>query len=151
MYTAFDSTAYGSVGLDAGYTDREFNARRFTQQGRGGATLVGDPDVVFGPDGLGRVSSIREVTFPNDSYLADNLLVGGYAQLETPMAPWLKFLGLLRFERFRQRVESNSPFSDEPVPTEGTDRTDLDPMPSATFAFEINDEMFVKLGYAFLF
>lgn len=146
-YEAFDSTAYLSVGADAGYTDREFNARRFTQQGRGGATLVGDPDTVFGQRGLGRQSSIREVTFANDSYLADNLLVGGYAQLETPMAPWLKFLGLLRFEAFRQRVQSNSPFSDEPVPTEGTDRTDLDPMPSANFSFQINDEMFVKLGY----
>ena len=147
LYTAFDSTAYASIGIDAGYTDREFNARRFVQQGRGGATLVGDPGVVFGPEGMGTVSSIQEITRAEDSYLANNLLVGGYAQLETPMAPWLKFLGLLRFEAFRQQVESNSPFSNEPTPAEGTDRTDLDPMPSATFAFQINDEMFVKLGY----
>ena len=147
LYEAFDSTAYASIGMDAGYTDRGFDARRFTQQGRGGATLVGDPEVVFGPDGLGPISTIAEVTFSDDSYTANNLLVGGYAQLETPIAPWLKFLGLLRFEAFRQQVESKSPFTNDPTLPERTDRTDLDPMPSATFSFQINDEMFVKLGY----
>ena len=147
LYQAFDSTAYASIGMDAGYTDRDFNARRFTQQGRGGATLVGDPEVVFGPEGLGPISTIAEVTFSDDSYAANNLLVGGYAQLETPIAPWLKFLGLLRFEAFRQQVESKSPFSNDPAASEATNRTDLDPMPSATFSFQINDEMFVKLGY----
>jgi outer membrane receptor protein involved in Fe transport len=147
LYEAFDSTAYASIGMDAGYTDRDFNARRFTQQGRGGATLIGDPEVVFGPEGLGPISTIAEVTFSDDSYSANNLLVGGYAQLETPIAPWLKFLGLLRFEAFRQQVESKSPFSNDPEASEGTNRKDLDPMPSATFSFQINDEMFVKLGY----
>ncbi len=147
LYEAFDSTAYATIGFDGGYTDRDFNARRFTQQGRGGSTLIGDPEVVFGPDGLGPISTIREITRGDDSYVASNTLVGGFAQLQTPMAPWLKFLGLLRFEMFRQQVRSESPFSNDPVEAEGTDRTDLDPMPSATFSFEINDEMFVKLAY----
>jgi outer membrane receptor protein involved in Fe transport len=147
IYQAFDSTAYFSTGFDSGYTDRAFDARRFTQQGRGGTTLVGDPAMVFGPTGLGRLSTIREVTRPDDSYIADNLLLGGFAQLQTPIAPWLRFLGLLRFEAFRQRVDSSSPFADSSVPSQGTDRWDLDPLPSANFAFQINDEMFVKLGY----
>ena len=146
-YQAFESTAYLSFGADVGYTDRSFDARRYTQQGRGGRTLFGDPEVVFGPEGLGPISTIREVTRPDDSYLADNLLVGGYAQLQTPMAPWLRFLGLMRFEAFRQKVDSNSPFNDSGAVSEGTDRTDLDPLPSANFAFQINDKMFVKLGY----
>ncbi|MGB5351182.1 MAG: carboxypeptidase regulatory-like domain-containing protein [Polyangiales bacterium] len=147
VYEAFGSTAYASLGFDAGYTDRAFDARRFTQQGRGGATLVGDPEDLFGPDGLGPISTIREITRPYDSYTADNRLLGGYAQLETPIAPWLKFLGLLRFESFRQRVTSSSPFTDDVVEPRNTDRQDLDPMPSATFSFEINEKMFVKLGY----
>lgn len=147
VYQAFDSTAYASVGFDAGYTDRDFNARRFTQQGRGGSVLIGDPDVLFGPDALGPVSTIKEVTRPEDSYVASNFLIGGYAQLETPMAPRLKFLGLLRFEAFKQQVTSSSPFSDSDEEPEGTDRTDLNPMPSANFSIEINEKMFVKLGY----
>jgi hypothetical protein len=147
LYKALDSTAYATIGIDAGYTDRSFNARRFTQQGRGGSVLVGDPEVLFGPNGLGPVSTIREVTRPDDSYVASNTLVGGFAQLETPIARWLKFLGLLRFEAFRQQVQSSSPFADSSEATPGTDRTDLDPMPSANFSFEINDKMFVKLGY----
>ncbi|MGB5811112.1 MAG: carboxypeptidase regulatory-like domain-containing protein [Polyangiales bacterium] len=146
VFEAFDSTAYGKVGFDGGYTDRTFNARRFTQQGRSGV-LIGDPDVVFGPDGLGPISTIREVTREDDSYVASNLLLGGFAQLETPMASWLKFLGLLRFEVFRQEVTSRSPFGDSAVEPDGTNRTDIDPLPSANFAFEINKEMFVKIGY----
>ncbi|MGB5524124.1 MAG: outer membrane beta-barrel protein [Polyangiales bacterium] len=147
VFKAFDSTAYATVGFDAGYTDRSFNARRFTQQGRGGAPLIGDPEVLLGPEGLGPISTIREVTRPNDSYVASNFLIGGYAQLETPMAPRLKFLGLLRFEAFRQQVTSSSPFSDGRDEAEGTDRQDLDPMPSANFSIEINEKMFVKIAY----
>jgi len=147
VFEAFDATAYATVGFDAGYTDRDFNARRFTQQGRGGTALIGDPEVLLGPDGLGPISTIREVTRPDDSYVANNFLVGGFAQLETPIAPRLKFLGLLRFEAFRQQVTSNSPFSDSSDEPEGTDRQDLDPMPSATFSIEINEKMFVKIGY----
>ncbi|MEM9729223.1 MAG: carboxypeptidase regulatory-like domain-containing protein, partial [Myxococcota bacterium] len=147
VYEAFDQTAYATIGFDGGYTDRDFNARRFTQQGIGGRAIIGDPEVIFGPNGLGTISTIREVTRPDDSYVASNLLLGGFAQLETPMAPWLKFLGLVRFEAFRQQVDSDSPFSDSPVESQGTDRTDLDPLPSANFAFEINEKMFIKLGY----
>jgi len=147
VYEAFDSTAYASVGFDAGYTDRDFNARRFTQQGRGGSVLIGDPEALFGPDSLGPVSTIREVTRPADSYVASNFLIGGYAQLETPIAPRVKFLGLLRFESFKQEVTSNSPFSGSNEEPEGTNRRDLDPMPSANFSIEINEKMFVKLGY----
>ncbi len=147
VYEAFESTAYASLGFNGGYTDREFNARRFTQQGRGGSLLVGDPEVLFGPDGLGPVSTIREVTRPEDSYVASNLLLGGYAQLETPIAPRTTFLGLLRFEAFRQEVTSQSPFSDADIEPEGTNRQDLNPMPSANFSVEINEKMFVKIGY----
>ncbi len=147
VYEAFDSTAYATVGFDAGYTDRDFNARRFTQQGRGGAPLIGDPEALLGPEGLGPISTIREVTRPDDSYVASNFLIGGYAQLETPMAPRLKFLGLLRFETFRQQVTSSGPFSTGRDEAEGTDRQDIDPMPSANFSIEINEKMFVKIAY----
>ena len=56
---------------------------------------------------------------------------------------------MLRFEAFNQRVRSESPFADpgDQVESVGTDRTDLDPLPSANFKFDINDKMFVKLGY----
>ena len=71
--------------------------------------LVGDPEDLFGPDGLGPISTIREITRPYDSYTASNRLLGGYLQLETPIAPWLKFLGLMRFEVFRQRGHFQQP------------------------------------------
>ena len=147
LYKAFESTAYGSVGFQSGYQDRSFTARRFVQQQIGNARLVGDPEVLFGPDLLGPETTIVEITQIEDSYVASNRLLSGYAQLETPMAPWLSFLGLVRFESFNQQVQSDSPFADSTEPVEGTNRTDNDPLPSGTFKFKINEEMFVTLGY----
>jgi hypothetical protein len=149
LFEAFEGTAYGSVGAYGGYQDRDFTARRFTQIQLGNRQLIGDPEVLFDESNLGTVSTIREVTDITDSYVANNRLLAVYAQLETPMAPWLKFQGLLRFEAFTQRVKSQSPFAEviDPSQIKSTDRTDLNPLPSATFRFEVNPEMFVILGY----
>ncbi|MEM8610182.1 MAG: carboxypeptidase regulatory-like domain-containing protein [Myxococcota bacterium] len=148
VYEAFERTAYGEFGLIGSYQDRDFTARRFEQIQLPGQDLIGDPEVLFGFDNIGTISTIREITQTPDSYVADNRLLGAYAQLETPIAPWLSFLGLMRFEAFTQRVASQSPFSADPsTEAEGTDRTDLDPLPSANFKFEINEKMFVRLGY----
>lgn len=141
--------AYGTLGVDAGYEKRDFLVRRFQMRPFAGGVLNGDPEVLYGPDGLGTLSQIQESTLADDAYDASNTLYGGYLQLETPITEWLKFLGLMRFEVFRQQVISKSPFGDTAgdTPVEGTDRRDLDPMPSATFSFEINPEMFVKVAY----
>jgi outer membrane receptor protein involved in Fe transport len=156
LFAAFDSTAYATIGLDGGYEKRDFLARRFSMTAYpGGSIPTGDPEVVFGPDGLGTDSLLNEITTANDSYKASNTLFGGYLQLETPMSDWLKFLGLIRMEVFRQQVENEDPFADDPgrppLPPDferlNTDRTDIDPMPSANLAFTINPKMFVKIGY----
>jgi outer membrane receptor protein involved in Fe transport len=149
VYQAFESTAYLSFGVNGGYQDRDFTARRFVYLNEANSQLIGDPETIFSATSVGRVSRISEVTRIQDSYVASNTLGAGFAQLETPMAPWLRFLGLLRFEAFNQRVRSESPFSGavSPEDVQETNRTDLDPLPSANFAFTINDEMFVKIGY----
>ncbi len=149
LYQAFESTAYLSFGAYGGYQDRDFTARRFVQQQLGTSRLVGDPEVLFDGLNMGSLSTVREITSINDSYVASNRLLAAYAQLETAMAPWLKFLGLVRYEGFTQRVRSESPFAEvvDPDQIKSTDRTDHNPLPSGTFRFEINDQMFVILGY----
>lgn len=149
LYNAFDRTAYGEIGFFGGYQNRDFTARRFVEQQLPPASLYGDPEVLFNELNLGNISTIREITRIADSYVASNRYLAGYAQLETPMAPWLKFLGLMRFESFTQQVRSQSPFAEITNPEDilETNRTDLNPLPSATFRFEINKEMFVTLGY----
>lgn len=149
LFEAFESTAYASIGISGGYQGRDFTARRFVQQQLGAFDLNGDPEDLFGGANLGQITTIREITQIEDSYIANNTIGGGYAQLETKIAPFLKFLGLMRFEVFNQRVRSESPFAEavEPDEIKRTNRTDYDPMPSATFRFEINEEMFVILGY----
>ncbi len=150
LYEAFERTSNLEVGVTGNYTDRNFEARRFVQQQLGNNRLVGDPEVLFDFENMGKISTIREVTRIEDSYLADQWLVGGYAQLETPIAPWLDFLGLLRFEAFTQQVTSQSPFAAgafNPDLIRATNRTDLNPLPSATFRFKINEQQNVKLAY----
>jgi hypothetical protein len=156
LWSAFESTAYATIGVDGGYETSNFLARRFAMAPYPGSSVpTGDPEVVFGPQGLGTDSIQNEITNANDSYEASNTLAGGYLQLETPMAEWLKFLGLLRMEVFRQQVENRDPFENDPArpplppdfEAQNTDRTDIDPMPSANLAFTINPEMFVKIGY----
>jgi outer membrane receptor protein involved in Fe transport len=156
LWKAFDGTAYGTVGFDAGFEKRDFLARRFIIAPYTGQSIpVGDPEAVFGPEGLGTLTLLNEITTRNDGYRANNTLLGGFLQLETPMTSWLKFLGLLRMEVFNQRVENEDPFADDPARgppppdfvRQNTDRKDVDPMPSANFAFTINPEMFVKIGY----
>jgi outer membrane receptor protein involved in Fe transport len=156
LWKAFEGTAYGTVGFDAGFQKRDFVARRFAIAPFPGASIpVGDPESLFGPEGLGTLTLLSEITTRNDGYRADNTLLGGYLQLETPMTTWLKFLGLLRMEVFRQQVENEDPFADDPARgppppdfvRQNTDRRDIDPMPSANFAFTINPKMFVKVGY----
>ncbi len=156
LWKAFDGTAYGTVGFDAGFEKRDFLARRFIIAPYTGQSIpVGDPEAVFGPEGLGTLTLLNEITTRNDGYRADNTLLGGFVQLETPMTSWLKFQGLLRMEVFHQRVENEDPFAEDPARgppppdfvRQNTDRRDVDPMPSANFAFTINPEMFVKIGY----
>ena len=150
VYKAFDSTAYLTLGVDGGYEKRDFVVRRFVMRPFTSGTVNGDPEEVYGDDSLGTITNIEENTLGDDSYDASNTLIGGFAQLQTPMSQWLKFLGLLQLQVFRQQVQSKSPFAEEAAeagPVAGTDRTDIDPMPSANFAFQINPEMFVKLGY----
>jgi hypothetical protein len=149
IYQAFESTAYLSFGANGGYQDRDFTARRFVYLNAPNAQLIGDPETVFSNSGIGRISRVSEITRVQDSYVASNTLLAGFAKLETAIAPWARFEGLLRFEAFNQQVRSESPFSGAVAPgdIEETDRTDLDPLPSANFAFTINDQMFVKVGY----
>jgi len=158
LWSGFDSTAYASVGIDGGYEKSDFAARRFTMApfpGPGASVPTGDPEALFGPEGLGTLTLMNEITTAQDSYNASTSLYGGYLQLETPMAEWLKFLGLIRMEVFRQQVESFDPFEGDPArpplppdyEPQNTDRTDIDPMPSANLAFTINPKMFVKIGY----
>jgi hypothetical protein len=146
MFKAFDSRGYGTIGVNGAYEQRDFLVRRFNMRPFRAGTVEGDPESVYGPTGLGVISTVEETTLNNDSYDASNTSIGGFMQLETPIAKWLRFLGLMQLQVFRQQVESSSPFG-EPSVAEGTDRTDIDPLPSASFAFTINEQMAVKLGY----
>lgn len=149
VFQAFESTAYATIGFDGGYEQRDFTVRRFEMRPFSSGTINGDPELLFDDENLGLLTNIQENTLADDSYTASNRLLAGFVQLETPMTPWLKFLGLLQFQAFRQQVESTSPFQEETGTEEvpGTDRQDINPLPSANFSFEINPKMFVKVGY----
>ena len=63
------------------------------------------------------------------------------------MAP--SFRGFFDSRRSTRGCDPRGPFaaSTNPADIQETNRTDLDPLPSANFKFTINDRMFVRVGY----
>ena len=136
-------------------TERDFTARRFTSSGlRRRRASRRRPRSRLRSRWPGTDQHDRRSHAPTTATRQATPGSEATLQLETPMADWLKFLGLLRMEVFRQQVETKSPSSNDPADPAAarlerpTDRTDLDPMPSANFSLSRSiDEMFVKLGY----
>ncbi len=147
--------AYAAVGGQVDYGKRDFLNRRFEYRNVTNEVLLGDPEVVLGPVGLGTVSSVDENTSENDSYEADQKLYTGFVQLESPITDWLKTLVGVRLEVFDQFIESKDPFAEPNPPPltpeereeRVTDRTDIDFLPSLNTSFQLNEEMFIRVAY----
>ena len=139
--------AYGTAGLQVDAGRRDFTSRRFVYRPLPNQDLIGDPQVVLGPTGLGTVSTVEELTGPDDSYNADQQLYAAFFMFETPVTDWLKTLVGVRTEIFDQLVESKSPFPEDTTDGQQTDRLDIDYLPSLNSSFKMNDKMFIKLAY----
>ncbi len=138
------------------YEKRDFAARRFVQQQPGGASFHRRPGSSLRPIRPRNLDHhSNEITNRRQLQRPATLSYGGYLQLETPMAAWLKFLGFSVSRCSAQQVQivrarsrrSASP----PLPPTSRSRTRIartsTRLPSANFAFTINPKMFVKLGY----
>ena len=150
LYQAFEGTAYGSVGFLGLYQPRDFTARRFVQQQLGGSQLIGDPETLFNESQHGSRHHHSRDHADRGQLRGQQPSACGICAARNPHCPLVdSSSGFVRFEGFTQQVRSDSPFAEatDPNDIKETNRTDLNPLPSATFRFQANEKMFVILGY----
>jgi outer membrane receptor protein involved in Fe transport len=132
--------------------DRDFDMRRFRHLLAPGADRglqALPPDLLFSRENIGAVTQLVEVTQTTDSYRATQSLGAAYGLVDWPVVDWLRFVGGVRVEGFRQTVAAQSPFAelsggDAPV---SRARTDVDPLPSASLVVQPMTDMFVRFAY----
>ena len=146
------SEGWGTVGGRAQMTSRGFVNRRFR--------MLQDPlntdqtayqqstEELFGAQGIGALTRMREFTRPDDSYTSTQNLYAAFAMVETPIVGPLSLVAGARLEVFGQRVQSQSPFeSEESDEVQGTDRLDINVLPAAAFRLKLSDKMNLRAAY----
>ncbi|MCS6988323.1 MAG: TonB-dependent receptor [Chloroherpetonaceae bacterium] len=133
------------------YTDksRNFQARRFDYRPNNFSGLFGvKAEQLFSPDSLesGR-TDLRDNTFPQDRYEADEKIRAGYAMVELPLTYALKFVGGARVEQNKVSVRSDVGLVGQPQPVEGGfDRVNF--LPSVNFIYSIGEQMNVRASFS---
>ena len=148
--------AYGTVGARARAAKRDFETRRFAwQQGlqANNPQLVGDPDDLFGDEGIGTLSQVRETTngVGPDAYDGKQQLYAAFATVETPLGhERFKLLTGVRMEAFLQQVQGFNPIDPSQVadPDDNVDRSDLDFLPAVNLSYELKEDMFLRAAYS---
>lgn len=139
------------VKMGALYTNksRSFQARRFDYRPNDFSNLFGiGPEELFSPEYLesGR-TDLRDNTFPQDRYDADENIRAGYAMIELPLTYALKFVGGIRAEQNKVSVRSDVGLVGQPQPVEGGfDR--LNWLPSINFIYSIGEQMNVRASFS---
>lgn len=128
-------------------SDRRFDARRFRYDyiGSSSSGRYLQPEQLFGPESVGDQTEIVEVTLPTDSYRAQALSGAIFGQTGFKITPRLQANVGVRYEAFDQSIEAVSPWSSGDGESHG--RTDHDALPSASVAWELYPDMFVRAAY----
>jgi TonB dependent receptor/Carboxypeptidase regulatory-like domain/TonB-dependent Receptor Plug Domain len=143
----------GQVTLRAGgllrYTERGLRIRRFNWLTRTRAPADGvylPPSQLFSPENINTYLRIDETTSSRDGYDAQQQLTAAYLSLEWAPFDFLRFVGGIRGESFRQEVRTFDPRGEDPAQL-AVARTDLDPLPSASVIAEVTSDVFIRAGY----
>jgi outer membrane receptor protein involved in Fe transport len=145
-----------SLGGRVGFSDRTFTTRRFQMQetfsDSDPIVYTQDPETLFGPDGLGTLTRMVEVTQAKDSYVAAQRGYAALLLLETPLVGALSLAGGARLEVNSQKVQSRSPFPEDNTPetlaANRSDRTDVDVLPGVALKYRLPRDMYLRAAYA---
>lgn len=130
---------------------RNFSARRFTYQlGSGGALAVlnKQPDELFTAESVENGTlRLDEATLGVDTYNANELISAGYAMMELPIVPQLRFVGGLRLEQNKLELNSTDGLGAAAVPvTAGFDR--LNVLPSLNLIYSPIEAINFRLAFS---
>lgn len=144
-----------TLGGRVGLSDRSFSIRRFQLQesfsDADPIVYTQNPEILFGPEGLGSLTRMTETTSAKDSYVASQRHFALSVLLETPLWGGLSMAGGVRIEANSQKVQSRSPFAEENTPetlaANRSERSDLDYLPGVAFKYRLSPEMFLRAAY----
>lgn len=147
--------ATGKTGYMGRISERHFTARRFLfSHNQGVATfedLAQPPEQLFDPSNFDEPDPLlefEEASEPLDGYNADQDAHAGYVTLDVPVfEDTLRLLPGVRAEWFRQKIESEAPYSNSTDPTEGTSKSDFDWLPAGAAVVNLSDKMAIRGGY----
>jgi hypothetical protein len=140
-----------SLGVQAQGSDRDFDGRRFRFRfvGSDPATLRLDPETMLSPDHIGPDFLPEEMTLQEDAYTAGLTILGGYTSAEALLAPELRVVGGVRYERANQTLSNGSLFATGGVMlAEPLDRDESDFMPTTSVIFSPRADMNVRTAYS---
>ncbi len=136
------------LGYSNRFSERSFTARRFGVRFRGELDdRYLPPDELFAPENFGDVFDLRELTRPDDGYVATGEKHAGFISVDYPVLSWLKTNLGLRVESFLQKIEAKSPFSTSGDVASTGRNNDLDLLPAASLMFEVSERASVRLAY----
>jgi hypothetical protein len=139
------------VGAQAQGLDRDFDGRRFRFRfvGMDPATRRLDAETMLSPEHIGPDFLPEETTSQEDSYRAGLSVLAGYASAEATLAPQLRVVGGLRYERANQTLENGSIFATAGVVLpEPIDRTESHPLPTGSVIVSPRSDMNVRFAYS---
>ncbi len=134
--------------------ERTFSMRRFQyRRADGGSSdvLSLPPDELLASSQIPSNVFVQENTVGTDGYQASQTLAAGFAMLDWSLLPWLRAVGGVRAEGFRQSVLPASPLfpREEGASMSAVDtrRTDVDALGSAGLIFTLAEGMAIRLNY----
>jgi len=139
------------VGFAARETWRNFSQRRFRYDVVGSLNGINylPPEQLFGT--LDERHFWSEFTRPDDGYNARQSLYAAFAMVDWSIVSWLRLVGGVRAESFRQVIENKTEFAAAGGATSvlvGTRRTNVDALPSVGLVFGLTDNLFLRTNYA---
>lgn len=127
---------------------RNFSARRF------GVRYIGnveerslDPNTLFRREGFADRFQLRELTRPDDGYVADLLLLSGYVSVDTKLVDAVRTIIGVRIEDSRQSIQAESPYANPGQETVSGNQDNFDPLPSAALIGLLSETQSLRLVY----
>ena len=135
-------------GLTLSSGRRVFSARRF------GVRYIGtveerslEPNALFAREGFGERFQFRELTRPDDGYVADLFLFGGYLSVDLSIWQELRAIAGLRIEDSLQSIEAQSPYANPGQELASGEKNYFDPLPSVALIWSIDDRQSLRVVY----
>ncbi|WP_223757177.1 TonB-dependent receptor [Myxococcus sp. RHSTA-1-4] len=164
-YSTLGETSYGAsvnatfplstvrlrVGAMAQQADRSLDMRRFRfryTSGNLGVVFEG-PEDIFASGNIGNGIGLEENTNAEDAYEATQGIYAGYVNADISTLDPLRIVAGVRYEASVQKLETGSPYANNPYQATNTDRTYSDVLPALNLIYALTPAVNLRTGYSY--